>query len=161
MKQQLAIQAKVVPPPTKRELIEAMVRVRIAQLGEEYEVLSRRRAELTKTASMQLIAIAVSQAETAKPICHLGYRVKNNGMPIQKIKNVFVTFKDLKIPKELEKLLCEIDSIPAYFRQPEAHTIRADINARMNKLTPPDERIKTLATVNRPEIEKLLKIALK
>jgi len=103
----------------------------------------------------------VSQAETAKPICHLGYRVKNNGMPIQKIKNVFVTFKDLKIPKELEKLLCEIDSIPAYFRQPEAHTIRADINARMNKLTPPDERIKTLATVNRPEIEKLLKIALK
>ena len=88
---QLAIKTTIEPPPTKRELVDAMTHVAIAKKKEEFAQSQIRLLELTARANEWLLQI-VNATELKLALIHLGERERADGAYINKIKNVTATF---------------------------------------------------------------------
>lgn len=143
------VETAVQPKPTKKELIEAMAQIQFKKLTEEKEKEEARRIEYRKAFDASLLEYAKTRIQSAT------WTVRRYFGSIVMIDSS-IALRDL--PPSLEKRRNEIEKW-TLLPNPNLKDIRREIAARLNNLTPTDDRVKTL--VETPEVVAGLKKGLK
>lgn len=139
----LTVETKIQPPPTKREMIEAMAQVKYKENLESNLKNKKRADELQATVAASVYA-RVKNDPRCIPV-FTGYSNSRLEIYVEK----FLTADDKKKLAASDELRIRLST--------DMQDIRSAITASVNGLTPTSERIKTLVETNGPEISKLLK----
>jgi len=165
----LALQTKVdtviQPKPTKAEIIEAMVAVKIETMDREYAEKKALRDKLTEEIKPQLITWALSKEHQLPISVDLGQLERRHNGDTGKyeltgrVSGCDITLKLDKLPAALEKKIKTILALPEYYRKPDPFALRKQIRNAMTGMGSPKERIQAL--INSPESKKALRGMLK
>lgn len=158
------VETVVKPPPTKSEIIEAMVQVRIENILKEQAEKEKERKDLEVEIRPILIALALKNPESLPVSVDFGseeqkYQEGKGYVKTGRISGCDVTLKLDKLPASIEKKLIKLVQIPTYFGKPNPVNIRKQIKAAMMGYAPAEERVKAL--VADTESKKALNATLK
>lgn len=151
-----AVESATVPKPTKNEIIEALVKLRIQQINKERAEVYKHKQELSKKACALLEKHVRKIARLRETVVatYLG-EVWNNSRSLERVKAEINFEHGNKLPLEVEKAIRDYHACkvaPA----PDEKAIRAEIRARA--AGPRVDRVKAL--LDSPDARKALEATL-
>lgn len=158
------VETVVKPPPTKSEIIEAMVQVRIENVLKEQAEKEKERKDLETELRPLLLAYALKNQSSLPASVDFGqeeqkWEADKGYLKTGRISGCDVTLKLDRLPASIEKKLIRLAKIPTYFGKPNPVNIRKQIKQAMSGYAPAEERVKAL--VADTESKKALNATLK
>lgn len=149
-----ALNAAVVPKPTKQELIEAMAQVQFQKEQAEWVEKRKRKQVLELEIEAALLDHVRENIATLKPKHGRTPGVYTDG----KIGSGYVEFEIKNFPKEIERKIREVDSIRLPITQPTLEASRKLVRSRMQSRTPVEfsNRVNLLIKNAAPALESML-----
>ncbi len=149
------IESAVIPKPTKSEVIEALTRLKVAELRQEIQERETKLQAIKKKLEPKILSLALKQARTAKVSYDMGW-LKGDGNGVY---SVDVEIPVDILPPEIEKALFEYHTLKSEPFRVDEKAVRKSISASMHGRATSEERVALL--LNTPESNEALKKILK
>lgn len=153
MSKQIAIPNTITPKPTKTEIIEAMVAVRLKQQEEEYGAALERNGKLRSKAINLLEKHAKKAVRSEKLDLNLGYMGRRTG----DLHNVYVSMNLCNLPDEVSSAIKAYHTARVPAKQGAAE-IRKEIRARISSGGSSSDRVRAL--IDSPDSRKAIEESL-
>lgn len=146
----------VKPKPTRAEVIDAMVAIRLEQIKKEQTEGMERRNKVEARVTKLLFQYQQKNRTKLPATVSLGWKGCD-----KEICSVYVSYplKFEKLPDEIKKLLAEFHELPSKVHLPNENEVRKEIRDGLNGVASRDERVQAL--IDSPDSRKALEAMLK